>query len=689
MPSRRSKQSTRGSDRPLRAQRLSEKQIVLWAKAHFARFRRYPSAEAGPVLDAPGETWARVYSALYRGERGLRSAETLPNLLKRTVGKTRRTQKSGLTVDQIIVWARAHNARTGRWPSVHSGRVIDGPGESWLGINSALKSGFRGLPGGTSLSQLLDKVAGPSRRFRRPRLTVRQIVEWAKKHRERTGSWPNFRSGPIKDASGESWSVVNSALIHGHRGLPGGDTLSQLLHRRVGKPIGQPAIHIPHVQVVEWADAYRRRHGRWPHYRSGSVDGVPGLTWGRINAYLSVPRRGRAGGQTLAKLLQARRGESGKTTHPAFKLSEIVAWAKAFRRRSGRWPQPNDADSVAGWHWSSINRALFVGQVRGVAAGTRLPALLAQRCGAPYKPPSRSPLFIDEILNWADRHHERTGRWPTSRSGPVVGAPNGLTWSTVSTALGRAGRGLPREGRLARLLLKRRGVRHPNFLPKLSVKHVLAWADAYHERNGRWPNQTSGPVLESPENTWSAIKCALADGGRGLAGGTSLWELIRRERGVDRITHKPTLSERRVFTWAIVYHRRTQRWPTPRAGAIKESPQDTWCAVDLALRTGRRGFPKGRSLFRLLHAIRGAPADLVRKRPLKLQEVLLWAKAHARRTGNWPERYDGRVTDAKGETWFGIDEALRLGLRGLPKVKSLGLLFSRLPMPRMVAIGRR
>jgi len=74
---------------------------------------------------------------------------------------------------------------------------------------------------------------------------------------------------------------------------------------------------------------------------------------------------------------------------------------------------------------------------------------------------------------------------------------------------------------------------------------------------------------------------------------------------------------------------------------------------------------------------------------LKLQEVLLWAKAHARRTGNWPERYDGRVTDAKGETWFGIDEALRLGLRGLPKVKSLGLLFSRLPMPRMVAIGRR
>jgi len=148
-----------------------------------------------------------------------------------------------------------------------------------------------------------------------------------------------------------------------------------------------------------------------------------------------------------------------------------------------------------------------------------------------------------------------------------------------------------------------------------------------------------------------------------------------------------------VLGWAVAHHRRTGAWPTHKSGVIKESPGDTWLAVDIALRHAIRGFPKKSSLSRILDTVRGntvhgKPTASARKRPLNVREVQSWAKAHARRTGSWPDKYGGRISVAKGETWFGIGEALRLGLRRLPKVKSLGSLFSGLPKPRALALGR-
>jgi hypothetical protein len=74
----------------------------------------------------------------------------------------------------------------------------------------------------------------------RPRgtpLTEEMILAWADAHHERTGRWPHAASGPIPQASGETWTAVNQALGCGHRGLPGGDTLAKLLDRhRRGRP---------------------------------------------------------------------------------------------------------------------------------------------------------------------------------------------------------------------------------------------------------------------------------------------------------------------------------------------------------------------------------------------------------------------------------------------------------------------
>jgi hypothetical protein len=134
-----------------------------------------------------------------------------------------------LSAEQILAWADAHRARTGRWPHSGSGPVDDASGETWSAINLALAQGSRGLPGGSSLARLLEEHRGKQRRLPPPHLTVGQILAWADAHRRRTGRWPTAASGPVADAPGETWAAINAALARGHRGLPGGTSLSWLL----------------------------------------------------------------------------------------------------------------------------------------------------------------------------------------------------------------------------------------------------------------------------------------------------------------------------------------------------------------------------------------------------------------------------------------------------------------------------
>jgi hypothetical protein len=72
-----------------------------------------------------------------------------------------------LTLEQILAWADAHHARTGSWPHVGSGPIPEAPGETWQGVESALRYGLRGMPGYDTLARLLrrhgrDRQAPPS-----------------------------------------------------------------------------------------------------------------------------------------------------------------------------------------------------------------------------------------------------------------------------------------------------------------------------------------------------------------------------------------------------------------------------------------------------------------------------------------------------------------------------------------------
>ena len=69
------------------------------------------------------------------------------------------------------------------------------------------------------------------------------------------------------------WHSVDMALRYGKRGLPGGSSLFQLLARCRGLSRARPRFTV--AQTLAWADAYRARTGQWPTACSGLVEGEP------------------------------------------------------------------------------------------------------------------------------------------------------------------------------------------------------------------------------------------------------------------------------------------------------------------------------------------------------------------------------------------------------------------------------
>lgn len=366
----------------------------------------------------------------------------------------------------------------------------------------------------------------------------------------------------------------------------------------------------------------------------------------------------------------------GVLRRPPLSERKILAWADDHFARTGTWPKYTSGrvhadDSET---WNAIDHALFRA-TRGLAGGSSLARFLAAHRGARNNK-GRPRLTPGKILRWADAHRAQSGKWPTANSGRILDTPD-ETWPAVDAALRAGGRGLPVDGSLARLLHEHRGVRNIHELPRLSVPKILAWADAHHARTGRWPVPHSGRIAPEPGETWSSVANALYRGTRGLRGRTTLTELLRRFRGRRNQRKPPRLTHRRILQWADAFHARRHHWPRNSDGAIPESPDDTWFMVDDAMRRGRRGLPGRDTLAQLLTRSRGAPLLKYARPELSLDQVFEWALDHFHRTGRRPSKDSGAIANAPGETWCGIDLAIRNGGRGVRRLGSL----SKLLMP--------
>jgi hypothetical protein len=209
-----------------------------------------------------------------------------------------------LRLTQVLRWADAHLHRTGQWPHVLSGAVT-GAGETWLAIDQALRSGRRGLPGGSSLAQLLEDKRGVRNVAHAPRVSAKLVLAWADAHHRRTGQWPRRKSGHIAEAPEETWAAIDAAFVAGSRGLEGFGSLARFLARRRGVRNNKAMPRLTVKQIRAWAMAHRKRTGRWPRHISGPIEDAPGETWGGMYSALFSGGRGLPGGSSLHKLLTA------------------------------------------------------------------------------------------------------------------------------------------------------------------------------------------------------------------------------------------------------------------------------------------------------------------------------------------------------------------------------------------------
>ncbi len=274
-------------------------------------------------------------------------------------------------------------------------------------------------------------------------------------------------------------------------------------------------------------------------------------------------------------------------------------------------------------------------------------------------------LNINRILFWADAHKRFTGYWPKRGSGRVRFA-NNETWNGISLALLRGTRGLPCKSSLAELLAKERGRRNRYNLPALSINQILNWADEYYRIKSKMPSTKSGAVYHRPSDTWAKIDKALRNGNRGLPGGSSLSKLFKKHRK-EMYRYKGTrsaLSINQILQWADAHYTRTGCWPAQKSGPVQENPKLTWAAINIALRIGGRGLPAGLSLPKFREKYRRIPMHCGRP-PMSIKKILAWAYTHRARTGRCPNVNAGKLHEAPHENWKAIDQALRIGTRGL------------------------
>jgi hypothetical protein len=432
-----------------------------------------------------------------------------------------------LTEEKILEWCDSFHAEHGDWPTHQDIRPVPGhPGESWNALSQALRQGLRGLPKGSSLPRLLEQKRGRRNHLNLPILTKDQILEWCDYFQKKYGRWPTQSSRePIPDRI-ETWKSIESCLKQGLRGLPGESSLSQLLEQSRGRRNIQNLPRLTEDQILEWCDAFYSEHGEWPDKDRGAVEGHPGETWSGINSDLRAGARGLTGGLSLPRLLELR-GRKNKHHQPGLTEDQILERCDAFYSEHGEWPLQQDLR-------------------------------------------------------------------------PVPGHPN-ETWLGLSKALSSGRRGLPGGTSLSQLLAKERGRRHRLSQPKLTKKKILEWCDAFHKLHGEYPsNRDERPVPNQPDETWSAVSCSLLRGCRGLSRGTTLTKLLEKSRGKRNRLNLPVLREPDVLKWYTIFHTEQGDWPTARdPRPVPGRPDESWAKINSALREGNRGLPGGSSLYQL------------------------------------------------------------------------------------------
>src|SRR5262249_33199337 len=103
----------------------------------------------------PPETRGARWTRHSASGGALPGGSSLAQLLEERRGVRNRANVPDLLPAEVLAWADAHHARTGRWPIRKSGPIPEAPGETWWAVDAAFVAGSRGLVGYGSLVRFL------------------------------------------------------------------------------------------------------------------------------------------------------------------------------------------------------------------------------------------------------------------------------------------------------------------------------------------------------------------------------------------------------------------------------------------------------------------------------------------------------------------------------------------------------
>ena len=160
---------------------LSGDDILEWADAYHETDREWPTSRAGVIPETPGESWLLVEAAITLGKRGFAGGTTLLRFLAANWMRPCRSPED-LTIENVLAWADAWYARTGRRPIAKSGEIPGTGGITWRAVDSGRREGRTNRPSGLSLERLQVLMRGVYRPEEHPDLNLEQILGWADVH---------------------------------------------------------------------------------------------------------------------------------------------------------------------------------------------------------------------------------------------------------------------------------------------------------------------------------------------------------------------------------------------------------------------------------------------------------------------------------------------------------------------------
>jgi hypothetical protein len=205
--------------------RLSYALLETWGRAHLQAHGELPHQKSGPVDGQENESWPAIQINLVSGGRGFRGGDSLVKFWER-LGL--RNPKKSYSNAEILRFAQAYReTHGGKLPNSLSGEVAGESGLTWQHLDARLRHR------GTSLAKLF--VANGLRE-EKGALSLNLVKTMIRTHIQLTGNVPTTIGGEVAGYPGENWTAINAALKHGHRGLPKGGSLVQVLNSMGIKP---------------------------------------------------------------------------------------------------------------------------------------------------------------------------------------------------------------------------------------------------------------------------------------------------------------------------------------------------------------------------------------------------------------------------------------------------------------------